>query len=125
MKETHEKDIMQEIDKKDGFLLVLFSTPFWGKCEIAERFLEEILPQLPEFPAYKSVVDYSPNIVEKYEVSSAPSFKLFVDGEVVQTLFGMRSPDDLYYTLSNYVKKDESSYGDLWADLIEETEKKD
>jgi len=28
MIETNEKEIMQEIDKKEGFVLVLFSTPF-------------------------------------------------------------------------------------------------
>jgi len=28
MIETNEKVIMEEIDKKDGFVLVLFSTPF-------------------------------------------------------------------------------------------------
>lgn len=121
MKETNEKEIMQEIDKKDGFVLVLFSTHFCGKCKIAEEYLEKVLPQLPEFPAFKSVVDYSPEIVEKYQVSSAPSFKLFVDGEVVQTLFGLRSPDDLYYTIKNYVKEEEN-YEDIWASLLDETE---
>lgn len=119
MKETNEKEIMQEIDKKEGFVLVLFSTPFCGKCEIAERFLEEVTPQLPEFPAFKSVVDYSPIIVEKYKVSSAPSFKLFQNGEVVQTLFGIRASEDLYYTIKNYVKKEEN-YEDIWATLLDD-----
>jgi len=45
---------------------------------------------------------------------------LFVDGEVVQTLFGMRSSDDLYYTIKNYVKKEEN-YEDIWATLFEES----
>ncbi|GBF12226.1 hypothetical protein HK1_02287 [Tepidibacillus sp. HK-1] len=76
---------------------------------------------MPEFPAFKCNVNFSPNIVEKYQVSAAPSFKLFVDGEVVQTLFGMRSPDDLYYTLKNYVKKEEN-YEDIWSTLFAEAE---
>ncbi|WP_339064008.1 thioredoxin family protein [Tepidibacillus marianensis] len=88
---------------------------------MAERFLEEIRPQLPDFPAFKSNVNFSPNIVEKYQVSAAPSFKLFMDGEVIQTLFGMRSPDDLYYTIKNYIKKEEN-YEDVWATLFEESE---
>lgn len=87
--------------------------------------MEEVRPQLPEFPAYKSNVETSPEIVEKYNVASAPSFKLFVDGEVVQTLFGMRAADDLYYTLSNYVKKDEKAYEDLWGELFTEEENKE
>ncbi|MFV9511528.1 thioredoxin family protein [Tepidibacillus sp. LV47] len=90
---------------------------------MAERFLEQVLPQLPEFPAFKCNVNFSPKIVEKYQVTSAPSFKLFVDGEVVQTLFGMRTPDDLYYTIKNYVKKEEN-YEDVWAALLKEEETK-
>ncbi len=122
MKITDENTIMQEIDKKDGFVLVLFSTQFCGKCKIAEDYLEKVIPQLPDFPAFKCSVDYSPKIVEKYQVSSAPSFKLFVDGELVQTLFGLRAPDDLYYTIKNYVKEKEN-YEDVWATLMEESEK--
>lgn len=72
---------------------------------------------------FKCNVNFSPNIVEKYQVSAAPSFKLFVDGEVVQTLFGMRSPDDLYYTIKNYVKKEEN-YEDVWAALFAEDDQK-
>ncbi len=57
-------------------------------------------------------------------VSSAPSFKLFVDGEVVQTLFGMRSKDDLYYTIKNYINKEEN-YADIWSTLLDEDENND
>ncbi|WP_084024482.1 thioredoxin family protein [Vulcanibacillus modesticaldus] len=85
---------------------------------MAERFLEEVIPQLPEFPAFKCNVENSTEITEKYQVTSAPSFKLFVNGEVVQTLFGMRSPDDLYYTIKNYVKEEEN-YADVWASLLD------
>lgn len=120
MKITNELEIMKEIDKKSGFLLVLFSTPLCGKCEIAERYLEEVKEQLPEFTSFKCNVEESSVIIDKYNVTSAPSFKLFVDGEVVQTLFGLRAKDDLYYTLTDYVKKDASAYEDLWGDLLEE-----
>lgn len=120
MKVTDELEIMKEIDRKNGFLLVLFSTPLCGKCEIAEKYLEEVKEQLPEFPGFKCNVEESSIIIDKYNVTSAPSFKLFVDGEVVQTLFGLRAKDDLYYTLTDYVKKDASAYEDLWGDLLEE-----
>lgn len=120
MIETNELEIMKEIDKKNGFLLVLFSTTLCGKCEIAERYLEEVLPQLPNFLNFKCNVDASSKIIDKYNVTSAPSFKLFIDGEVVQTLFGLRAKDDLYYTLSTYLKKDAHAYEDLWGEIIEE-----
>jgi len=71
------------------------------------------------------LVDYSPLIVEKYQVTSAPSFKLFVNGEVAQTLFGMRTSDDLYYTLKNYVQK-KNNYDDFdWGELFGEEEEKE
>jgi len=125
MRETNEQIVLEEIDRKPDFLLVLFSTPFCGKCEIAERYLKEVILQLPEFPVYKVLVDYSPIIVEKYQVTSAPSFKLFVNGEVAQTLFGIRTTDDLYYTLKNYLQK-KNYYDDFdWGELFGEKEKED
>jgi len=39
----------------------------------------------------------------------------------MQTLFGMRAPDDLYYTIKNYVKEEEN-YEDVWATLFEEAD---
>jgi thioredoxin-like negative regulator of GroEL len=117
MKETNEIEIMQKIEKKEGFVLVLFSSLLCGKCKIAEDYLEKVLPQLPEFPVYKCNIDYSSKIVDAYHVTSAPSFKLFVDGEVIQTLFGLRSSDDLYYTIKNYVKTKEN-YTDVWSELL-------
>lgn len=74
---------------------------------------------MPKFTIYKSIVDYSPKLVNKYQVSSAPSIKLFVEGEVVQTLFGMRSPDDLYYTLKSYLKQEED-YSSVWGELLKD-----
>jgi len=118
MKVTNELEIMKEIDKKDGFLLVLFSTPTCGKCEIAERYLEEVKEQLPDFVSFKCNVEESSEIIDKYNVTSAPSFKVFIDGEVVQTLFGLRTKDDLYYTLTDYLKKNANTYEDLWGDLL-------
>jgi len=119
MKETNEIEIMKKIDEKYGFVLVLFSSYLCGKCKIAEDYLEKVLPQLPEFPVYKCVIDYSTKIVDTYHVTSAPSFKLFVNGEVIQTLFGLRSSDDLYYTLKNYIKT-KDNYKDVWTELLEE-----
>jgi len=60
---------------------------------------------LPKFTIYKSIVDYSPKLVNKYQV--------------VQTLFGMRSPDDLYYTLKSYLKQEED-YSSVWGELLKD-----
>ncbi|MBE3554770.1 MAG: thioredoxin family protein, partial [Thermicanus sp.] len=87
--------------------------PFCGKCVIAERNLESVLTQLPDFPVYKCVVDYAPKVVERLQVTSAPSLKFLVNGEVVHTSFGIRTTDDLYYNLSPYVKKNENPYEDF------------
>lgn len=119
MNESNELEIMRKIGEKDGFVLVFFSSPMCGICKIAEKYLDAVLPNLPEFPVFKCIIDNSPLIVEACHVTSAPSFKLFVDGRVTQTLFGLRSADDLYYTLKNYVKAKED-YEDVWSELLEE-----
>lgn len=103
MKETNQKEIMEKIEEKSGFILVFFYSNTCGYCKIAEDYLEETLSGLPEFTVFKCIVDNSPEIVDAYHVTAAPSFKLFVDGEVVQTLFGLRTSNNLYYTLKNYI----------------------
>lgn len=118
MKDTNQKEIMQKIEEKRGFVLVFFSSYTCGYCKIAEDYLEKTLSQLPEFIVFKCIIDDSPEIVEAYHVTSAPSFKLFIDGEVIQTLFGLRSSDDLYYTLKNYIST-ANHYNEIWPELPE------
>ncbi|GAB6099332.1 hypothetical protein JCM16358_12110 [Halanaerocella petrolearia] len=40
---------------------------------------------------------------DKYKVTSVPVFKLFKEGEVVYTGFGVRESNDLYYQLSSFL----------------------
>lgn len=101
---TDENDILKELNKKNGFVLVIFSSLKCGICTIAEQYLEEVIPEFQDFPSYKCNIDFSPNLVNKYKILSVPMIKLFIDGQVVETLFGLRHKDDIYYTLKNYNK---------------------
>lgn len=117
MKESTEKEILALLDEKPPFMILFFSTPFCGKCVIAERNLEAVLAQIPPVPVYKCIVDYAPQVVERLQVTSAPSIKFLVNGEVVHTSFGIRTTDDLYYNISPYVKRDVNPYEDFdWGD---------
>lgn len=104
MKEHSEREILEIIDSKPPFILIYFTNPFCGSCKIAEQYLEEVLPQLPDFPALKCNVHYSSQIVERLQVTSTPSFKFLVNGEVVYTSFGIRTKEDLYYNIITYLK---------------------
>jgi thiol-disulfide isomerase/thioredoxin len=104
MKENSEREILDLIDAKPPFILIYFTNPFCGRCKIAEQFLEEVLPQLPEFPVLKCNVHFSPHVVQRLQVTTTPSFKFLVNGEVVYTSFGIRTKDDLYYNIIAYLK---------------------
>jgi thioredoxin-like negative regulator of GroEL len=104
MQETDEKEIIKAIQAKPVFMLIYFSNTFCSRCEVAERFLEQALDRLPTLPAYKCNVHFSPKIVELLKVTSTPSIKYLVKGEVVHTYYGIHSADELYDSIKIILK---------------------
>lgn len=84
-------------------MALYFATPACGQCGLLERALEEVLPALPPLPVYRLWVEKAPRLVRRFDVTSAPTLKLFVRGEPVHTWFGARRPEDLYYMLRAYL----------------------
>ncbi len=100
---TDEREIKQIIQKEKGLIGVLFSAPSCGYCTMMERNLQQVISSLPSFPLLKCNVENSGNLSSSLGIRSIPALKLFRNGEVVHTFFGVRAPDDLYYTIKSFL----------------------
>ncbi|AGB40365.1 Thioredoxin [Halobacteroides halobius DSM 5150] len=96
-------DNFPEIIREHEVVLMIFSSQDCGYCQLAKRNLREIIDQLSKLQVYECLISEVPEIREKYKITSVPVFKLFKEGKVVYTGFGVRESNDLYYQLSSFL----------------------
>ena len=77
---------------KTGLVVVDFFATWCGPCKVIKPFLEEKSNQMPHIAFYAVDVDENPGLCEREEVSAMPTFKLYKDGKVVETIVGVRKP---------------------------------
>jgi len=87
-----EKEVLQS---KTPVLVDNFAT-WCGPCKALAPILEELNKDFKgKVKFVKLDVDQSPDIAQKYEVTSIPTLILFKDGEVLSEVVGLRTKDDL------------------------------
>ncbi|MGM0369459.1 MAG: thioredoxin family protein [Bacillota bacterium] len=94
---------LEQMIKENNNLLIIFSNPSCGYCQLAKKNLKEIIPSFPNLTVRECIVNDNPTLRDKYKITSVPIFKLIQEGEVVYTGFGVRSADDLYYQLQSFL----------------------
>ncbi|MFA5248535.1 MAG: thioredoxin family protein [Patescibacteria group bacterium] len=81
---------------KTKLVFVDFYAPWCGTCKL----MEEVVKEAEMLAGDKAVfgqadIDANPELMDKYEVLSLPTFKIFKDGQAVGTLSGIKSKEDL------------------------------
>lgn len=85
---------MEEFDEaiKKGLVVIDFFATWCGPCKMIKPFLEEKCQNMPQISFYAVDVDENPELCEREEVSAMPTFKLYKDGKVVETIVGVLKP---------------------------------
>ena len=77
-----------------GLTLVDFWAPWCGPCRMLGPVIEEISNEVEGAKVGKLNVDENNAIAAQYGVMSIPTVILFKDGEIVETIVGLRPKED-------------------------------
>jgi len=87
-----------EVEQFDGVALVDFWAPWCGPCRVAGPQVEEAAKHFAEdarVKIFKLDVDENTETASKYSVMSIPSFKIFRNKELVESVVGVRMAPQL------------------------------
>jgi len=85
---------------KEGLVLVDFWAEWCGPCRMLGPIIEELEKEVDGVKIAKLNVDEAQQTTMKYSVMSIPTVILFKDGQVVETLVGVR-PMEAYLEVIN------------------------
>ena len=97
--EIKSSDFDTVVLKAEAKVLVDFWAPWCGPCRMQGPILEKVAPSV-KAKIVKVNTDESPDIAEKYAISSIPTLIIFEKGQVVEKLVGVQPEPVLIQKLS-------------------------
>lgn len=97
VKHFSQENFEEEVLKFEGKVLVDFWATWCGPCKMMAPIVEELASEINEenIKIGKIDVDENSEIASEYGIMSIPTFIIFENGEVKQTVVGMQSKDAL------------------------------
>lgn len=87
-------DEFKEAIKEGKVVVDLFAT-WCGPCKMLSPILDEISEEITTTKFYKIDVDDNEDIARKYNVMSIPTVLVFENGELINTIVGLKSREFL------------------------------
>ena len=84
----------KEVIKEGKVVVDLFAT-WCGPCKMLAPILDEISEEITTTKFFKIDVDDNEDVAREYNVMSIPTVLIFENGELVNTIVGLRSREDL------------------------------
>ncbi|MFA4996240.1 MAG: thioredoxin [Patescibacteria group bacterium] len=101
-----KKEFDEIVSKKKVVLVDMFAT-WCGPCQMMAPFIEEIKKEYEkkdEVEILEVDIDENPEIPAEYSVMSVPTFLIFKDGKLVDTIVGATTKDNLIDKIETNIK---------------------
>jgi len=100
-KETTDQTFVA--DTANGVTLTDFWATWCGPCRMQSPVVEQLASEMENVTFNKLDVDQNPETAQKFNVMSIPTLLVQKDGEVVDTLIGYHSKEQLAQILNQYL----------------------
>lgn len=100
--QINETNFAQEVQQKQGLVLVDFWAVWCGPCRILGPIIEEIGDSVEGVTVGKVNVDENPVLSEQFGVRSIPTVILFKDGQPVEQVVGVRAKEVFLALIEKY-----------------------
>ena len=102
VKEITDQTFEKEVIQSSGITLVDFWAEWCGPCKMLAPTLDSLAQEFGDtMQICKVNVDQNPENATKYHVRSIPFLSLFKDGQLIESITGSKSQQDL----STWIKK--------------------
>lgn len=89
---------------KDGVVIVDFFATWCGPCKMLGPVFEELGEEMEgKVKFLKLDVDESPEIAQRYQVSSVPNMLIFKDGEKVDSILGFSPKERIKSSVESHL----------------------
>ena len=93
---VNDTDFENEVLKADKPVVVDFWAEWCGPCKQLSPVVDELAAEMKDnVKVVKVNIDEAPEAPTKYGVRGVPTLMIFKDGQVAESLVGLRSKEDL------------------------------
>ena len=102
-KKVNSSEFKSEVLEHKGVVLVDFFATWCGPCKALTPIVDKLSEEMSgKVKIVKVDIDENSALTTEYRVMSVPTMKLFKNGEVVETLVGLRPESELRDKLNYY-----------------------
>ena len=102
-KKVNSSEFKSEVLDHKGVVLVDFFATWCGPCKALTPIVDKLSEEMSgKVKIVKVDIDENSALATEYRVMSVPTMKLFKNGEVVETLVGLRPESELRDKLNYY-----------------------
>lgn len=93
MRELNQSDFDDAV--KSGKVVVDFYADWCGPCKAIKPILEDLAKDRTDVSVFAVDIEQSPILAEKYRITSLPTVLLLNDGQVITTMVGVVSSQNI------------------------------